>query len=186
MGTPVLPLPVQWIAGLIAADESSLADTLQVLVKKFGPADCISPVWPFEQTDYYEKEMGKNLKRQFISFARLGPAERLVAAKLATNAIERKFSRPDGRRQINIDPGYVSLSKLVLATTKNYAHRIYIGRGIYEEITLFFKDRGFQPAPWTYPDYRQDSHIRFFNDVRNRYYQHIEKIYGSVQISRSL
>ncbi|MFH0877601.1 MAG: DUF4416 family protein [Candidatus Omnitrophota bacterium] len=157
----------------------------QILIKKFGPADSLSPVWPFDQTGYYASEMGQNLKRQFVSFARLGPAERLIKTKLTTNALEQKFSHPDRRRRVNIDPGYVSLSKLVLATTKNYAHRIYVGKGIYEEITLFYKERGFQPAPWTYPDYRQETYIRFFNDVRTRYRQQIEKIHGPAQISPS-
>jgi hypothetical protein len=126
----------------------------------------------FDFTAYYESEMGANLLRKFIAFERpVSPAD-LAEIKLWTNGVEASFSeaaasrRPPVRRPINLDPGYVTLSKLVLATTKDHAHRIYLDRGIYAEVTLRFLKGAFEPMPWTYPDYRTEAYRRFFEGVR--------------------
>ncbi len=184
MGKTAKPLPVKLIAGLIANDPVLFTSAKKILTKLFGKIDSESAIFDFNKTDYYEKEMGKDLKRLFLSFEGLMPAGRLVRCKLLTNAIEKKLSRGLKNRAINIDPGYVSLSKLILATTKNFAHRIYAGGGIFEEITLSFKDSTFQPGEWTYPDYRSADHIAFFNEIRKKYYLQIEKKYGLSQLYR--
>lgn len=184
MGKILSPLPVKLIVGLIARDEASLTRTQKALAQKFGPADFSSPIYDFDLTDYYEKEMGRGLKRQFIGFKKLIPAERLAGIKIHTNACEKKLSGGNNSRNINIDPGYISLSKLVLATTKSFVHRIYIGRGIFEEITLYFKDGTFTAGPWTYPDFRQETHIAFFNKIRQAYYEQCETTYGLSQLYR--
>lgn len=184
MGKTSSPLPVKLIVGLIARDEALFAKALKALMKKFGPADLLGPIYDFDLTDYYEKEMGRGLKRRFISFERLVPAEHLAKIKIHTNAWEKKLSGARGLRDINIDPGYISLSKLVLATTKSFVHRIYIGRGIFEEITLYFKDGSFTAGPWTYPDFRKETHIALFNKIRKTYYGQLETIYGLSQLYR--
>lgn len=186
MGTPLKPLPVKLFVGLIAADKHLFQNIQHLLAKKFGPIDAISPIWNFDQTKYYEKEMGQDLKRQFFSFQRLISAEKLTLIKRYANALEKKFSRQDSRRQINMDPGYVSSSKMVLATTKNFSHRIYVAKGIFEEITYYYKDGTFQPGPWTYPDFRCETHIHLFNAIRKKYYEQIEKTYGLSKLSRCL
>lgn len=184
MGTTLSPLPVKLIVGLIARDETLLDKTRKVLAKKFGPADLSSPTYDFNLTDYYEKEMGRGLKRQFIGFKKLIPAEHLAGIKIHTNTLENKLSKTKGRRDVNIDPGYISLSKLVLATTKSFVHRLYIGRGIFEEITLYYRDGTFTAGPWTYPDFRQETHIAFFNRIRQAYYEQCETTYGLSQLYR--
>lgn len=184
MGNTLRPLPVKLIIGLIAHDDGLFDKTQKALTRKFGPADLVSPLYDFDSTDYYEKEMGKGLKRKFLSFQGLIAPERLAGIKRYTNSLENRLSRNRGRRDINIDPGYVSLSKLVLATTKSFVHRIYIGRGIFEEITLYFKEGSFAAGPWTYPDFRQQTHIAFFNGIRNTYYGQLEAAYGLSQLYR--
>ncbi len=184
MGKIVKPLPVKLIVGLITKNPTLFQKVQEVLSKKFGKIDFVSPVFDFNKTDYYEKEMGKDLKRLFLSFQNLIPAQRLVKIKIFTNRIEKRLSKNSSLRSINIDPGYISLSKLVLATTKNFAHRIYVGHGIFEEITLYFKEATFQPGDWTYPDYRSRDHVALFNEIRQKYYQQIEKKYGLSQLYR--
>ena len=117
-------------------------------------------------------EMGDNLTKLFLVFARLINPIVLPDIKNNTNLLEKDFSR-DERRQVNLDPGYISEAKLVLATTKNYAHRIYLDKGIFGDIHLAYTNQSFQKQPWTYPDYQQKEIIDFFNDVRQKYLHQI-------------
>ena len=125
----------------------------------------------FDHTDHYQKEMGVNLKRQFVSFQHLAKPEWLIKVKCFANRLERKLSAGSTKsnRQINIDPGYISAGKLVLATNKNHQHRIYLGKGIYAEVTLRFTKECLRPYQWTYPDYRTEACITIFNKIRNIY-----------------
>ena len=184
MGQPFKPLPVKLVVGLIGKELSVFEKTKDILERKYGKVDFVSPVFNFDQTDYYEKEMGKGLKRVFLTFGRLIGADQLVVIKRFTNKIEKKLKQDVHHRSVNIDPGYISLSKLVLATTKSFVHRIYCKDGIFEEITLLFKNKTFMPGPMTYPDYRALTHITMFNEIRNKYYEHIKKIYGLSQLYR--
>ena len=139
------------------------------LTALLGEIDHASEVWPFQFTDYYAAEMGPNLLRQFVTFAAPGDPGELARIKLATNEIENGFAVTAGaalRRLVNLDPGYLTPAKLVLATTKDFAHRIYVGDGIYAEITLNFSREGVQPHPWTYPDYRSGLYAPFLLAVR--------------------
>jgi hypothetical protein len=184
MGKISRPLPVKLIIGLIGNTPEILEKTKNILIRKYGPVDRTSALYAFDLTDYYTKEMGPGLKRQFLGFKKLVACEKLVSIKRSTNTLETKLSLKPGARDINIDPGYISLSKLVLATTKSFVHRIYAGKGIFEEVTLYFKNNSFQAGPWTYPDYRSESHILFFNEVRDIYYAQIEKTYGVRELYR--
>jgi hypothetical protein len=103
-----------------------------------------------------------------MAFERLIDPGRLAEIKLLTNGLEQEWSE-GGRRRINLDPGYVSRSKLVLATTKNHGHRIYLGRGIYAEVTLTYRDKDYRPWPWTYPDYRTESYREILRAIRGIY-----------------
>ena len=156
------------VIGFISADIKLIALTEQRLSKEFGHIDLESPIWDFTHTDYYKQEFGDCLKRKFVTFKRLIKPEDLYKIKIKTNSIELQFSK-SGARKINIDPGYIDTSKLILATTKDYSHRIYLKKGIYAEVTLFYKNHQFNPWPWTYPDYKQASYIEFFNNVRSGY-----------------
>lgn len=156
------------IAGLLSADRNILSEAKQILKRFYGPIDSESPIIPFDFTDYYNEELGEGILRQYISFSRLVPPEYISRIKRQTIRIERKFMI-DNKRRINIDPGFVALDKLVLATTKDATYRIYLGKGIYAQSTLFFQNGSFYPWNWTYPDYRTDMAIEFFNMVRNVY-----------------
>lgn len=184
MGRPFKPLPVKLTVSIIFGLPAALEKAERCLRAKFGPIDYESPVFAFDQTAYYEKEFGKNLKRKFISFLGLIPAERLIKIKLFANRLEEKLSKNTAGRAVNIDPGYVSLSKLVSASTKNFSHRLYMGEGIFEEITLFFKNKTFRAHALTYPDYRLPSHIAVFNEIRQKYRAQIAKKYELPQLSR--
>jgi len=142
---------------------------------QFGPVDWESPPLFFDRTRYYEREMGWPLHRRFISFEQLIAPDDLVRIKLQTNELERK-TEVDGKRRVNIDPGYIGLERLVLATGKNYVHRIYLGRGIFADLTLVYKKGSFRPLEWTYRDYADPGVIDMFNQVRRRYTEQLKAL----------
>ncbi len=168
MGSPSTPKKVKLIAGLIASELEYFASSGAALVRRFGPIDFESGFMDFGATSYYNEELGFPLKRKFLSFARLVKPEASSRIKLATNRIEKRLSR-HGKRLVNIDPGYLDLSKLVLLTTKDYSHRIYLSKGIYGEVTLYYKNNTFNPWEWTYPDYKTIVYIDIFNKIRGIY-----------------
>lgn len=122
----------------------------------------------FDRTQYYAREMGWPLYRRFVSFEELISPETLVELKLTTNAIENEYLF-QGNRQVNIDPGYISAERLILSTGKNYVHRVYLGKGIYADLTLVFKRGSFRPLEWTYRDYSAPEMIAYFNELRSAY-----------------
>jgi len=172
MGKRTRQGPVKLICGFIFRETQALDKARAILERKFGPIDFTSVTLPFKHTNYYEKEFGKELKRNFIAFKKLIPAGSLARIKITANAIENKLSRKK-MRLINIDPGYLDLAKLVLASTKDYVHRIYLNSGIFAEITLFYADKTFKPWPWTYPDYKTEEYATIFNAIRGIYEKQI-------------
>jgi hypothetical protein len=167
--------PVKFIFGLIIASPNLLLAVHQRLAERFGRIDFTSESLPFDYTSYYEREMGKGLKRQFMSFETLMAPDELASAKYFSNAVEREFATSEtAPRPINLDPGYVSAAKLVLASTKDHAHRIYLQQGIYAEITLKFYRKTFRPWECTYPDYRTPAYIDIFNHIRRIYMEQLK------------
>ncbi|KPJ56167.1 MAG: hypothetical protein AMS16_02925 [Planctomycetes bacterium DG_58] len=176
MGAIEEPKPVKLFVGMLASTPERLEEAEGILVNRYGPVDVSSEVLPFEYTDYYREEMGANLKRKFVSFERLIRPDDIIDIKHATNAIEADFAHAaagEPRRPVNLDPGYLTLSKVVLATTKEYAHRVYLGRGIYAEVTLRFRHGRYEPWEWTYPDYRTPEYGEFFVELRERLREHL-------------
>lgn len=172
MGEVSEPRPVNLICGVLAGREEWLAAARTRLEREFGEIDCASEVWPFGYTGYYEREMGAGLLRVLYGFRDLQPPDALAEAKLTTNRIEAELAealQADVARPVNLDPGYVTAAKLVLATTKDQAHRVCIGRGIYAECTLRWRDGAWAPWEWTYPDYRSERYGAFFRRVRDGY-----------------
>ena len=172
------PKRVKLIIGIMASDQACLSAALDAIAAEFGPTDFLSEVWPFKQTDYYEKQTGYRILKQFVSIEKLIDPGELGQIKRRTNAIERRQAEllhSTGvvwPRPINLDPGIIEPSKLVLASTKNYSHRIYIGEGIYAEVTLTFHKGKWQPFAYTYPDYKQAGYHEFFSKVRTRLIEH--------------
>lgn len=174
MGKTTRQRPVKLIAGFIFNKPEFFEKAKIILKKNFGQIDFESEPLVFNHTSYYEKEFGKGLQRSFVSFKKLIPAQDLPRIKITTNKIEKQFS-VKGFRLINIDPGYLDLSKLVLATTKDYKHRIYLNKGIFAEVTLVYQDKSFNAWEWTYPDYKTEEYKAIFNRIREIYAGQIKK-----------
>ena len=176
MGQIKIPPPVKLIVGIISAFPELFKEAEKELNHKLGLVDYCSPIFPFMHTDYYKKEMGENLQRMFISFQELIFPESLPAIKIFTNKIEERFFYPhEKRRRLNLDPGYISAAKLVLASTKDHRQRIYLGKGIYGEITLRYENKKFLPWEWTYPDYRTEEYRAVFETIRGKYRQQLNE-----------
>ena len=168
MGTVNIPPPVRFFASIIFKDSGILSAVEAELSKRLGSIEERTEVMPFSQSDYYCPEMGEGLLRYFLLFAPLFARDSLVDAKLETNHIE-VLHAVDGRRSVNIDPGYVALEQVVLATTKGYNHRIYLGQGIFADLTLVFENGTYRRLPWTYPDYGGEELISLFKGWREHY-----------------
>ncbi len=152
------------ICGIIT-NNSIAADAESALAALFGPITIRSKTLDFDFTSYYEQEMGLNLLRFWTGFEKTVQPERLYEFKLATNNLEQKFAS-HGKRKVNLDPGILSLHNLILATTKNYAHRIYLGHGIYAELTMIYHSGRYRPLEWTYPDYKTETCQEFLARCR--------------------
>ena len=175
MGEPKEPKPARLFMSLIAAEETALHQALKDLEQAFGKVDFVSERFPFNQTDYYTEEMGDPLFRHFVTFDGLIPPSSLPEVKRSTNRIEEKCATREGKRQINIDPGYLCLEHLILATTKGYSHRPYLRDGIYADLALIYRNKSFEPLEWTYPDYRQPEVISLFNELRKTYSEALKR-----------
>jgi len=168
MGTTSAPVPVKLIAGVLAASDRLLAEAAAVMAQRFGAVDALSAATDWDFSAYYRDDIGAQIRRQFLSFERLvGPGE-LAGLKHITNEMENCWRAATGRR-VNIDPGYIAATKLVLASTKDAAHRVYLSDGIYAEATLQFASGSFQPYVYTYRDYAAAEVIAFFNAARRDY-----------------
>lgn len=172
MGELKQPEPMMMIVAAFSRHDEALDWTREWAVQRWGSLACESPRFEFTETEYYTREMGSALKKTFFAFERLVPADSMPSSKLASNAAERDYaglSRHDQARPLNIDPGHLNLSKFLLATTKDHAHRIYLGESIYAEITLRYLKGRWQPWEWTYPDYCRDDFRKWFNEARDAY-----------------
>jgi hypothetical protein len=171
MAEPQAHHPVKLFVAILTP-QGFLEEAEATLEQVFGPLDLQSPALPFLFTDYYEAEMGTHLLRKFVAFSSLIPQEGLVDIKHRTNAMESGFaSFRSGKmcRRVNLDPGYLTAAKVVLASTKDYAHRISLGQGIFADLHLTYEHGAYQPLPWTYPDYRTPEALAFFAEARRLY-----------------
>ena len=168
MSQPQAPEPAKLVIGLLMQRQRLIEPVAGDLGIKFGPIDAVSPWFLFDYTDYYEPEMGKSLFRRLLVFKELIHQDDLADIKVFTNSIEKKYTR-SGKRSVNIDPGYLLRERFVLATGKNYTHRIYIGQKIFADLTLIYRGGAFQRLEWTYPDYGDDTLRRYLERVRKKY-----------------
>jgi len=170
MGTPKEPKPAKFFVALLASGAECLSDVEKDLVAILGVIDDRSKIVPWNASNFYQEEMGTSLLRRFVSFSPLLAPDRLAAIKLQTQKIEDRYREPvaDGRR-VNLDPGYLDVFKVAMASTKNAGQRIYLGSGIYAEATLHYYDRGFHGLPYTYRDYLWPETIAFLTRLRSTY-----------------
>lgn len=162
------PVPVKPVAAIFSADREGLAAAARRLEGLVGRLDYVSGEFVFDQTEYYRAEMGWPLLKRFFAAERLMDPAELVELKVRSVELEQDFA-PTGRRQVNVDPGYISAERLVLATGKNSIHRIYLGRGVWADLTLIFERGEFRPLPWTYPDYATAEVRRTMKEIRKKY-----------------
>ncbi len=175
MSLPHSPQKVKLVMSFLYRQEADFGEAAQATAEKYGPIDLVSEPLDFDFTNYYEPEMGQNLKRRLVSFAPLIWPDDLVAIKLWTNELEEQLVNEKGGRKVNIDPGYLAAAKFVLATGKDYSHRIYLRQGIYGDLTLIFKGGSFQPLSWTYPDYGSPPLLDLINLLRRKYLWQLKK-----------
>jgi len=162
------PEDASLVVSLFTGHKALFAEVLMGLEKKFGPMELLSEALDFSTTDYYTEEFGAGLKRKIVSFERLIPMTGLAEIKLFTNGLEGAFAK-DGKRLINIDPGYLTLERFVLASCKNFPQRIYLGGGVFADLTLVYSDNDWRTLEWTYPDYRDRGMMETLKEVRKRY-----------------
>lgn len=165
MGKIRQPEQVKLFASVIFQDTVDLGDVFGRLARIIGPVEVETRPALFTHTAYYNAEMGEGLKRCFVLFSPVVERDMLPGAKIATNEIEDQFAR-EGARTVNIDAGYIALEHVILATTKGYAHRVYIGKGIHADLTLMFSNGSYRALEWTYPDYAEPETIALFNKWR--------------------
>lgn len=179
MGKVEYPKPVKLIFSILSSDVDLFCEAESLLVSHYGNIDMVSEFQPFDYTNYYQSEMGDNLKQKIFSFETLLSPDQISIIKLNSNKWEWSLSEGGGdeingqtfekKRKVNLDPGYISLNKFILASTKDGPARIYLKEGIYAEITLSYINGSFQAHRWTYQNYQSDLYINFLNRVREHY-----------------
>jgi len=168
MSTPRAPMPAKLVIGLFMKDRALFEPLAVDLAAGFGSVDIVSSWMPFDYTSYYEPEMGTPLFRRLLTFKNLIRQDQLPEIKLTTNRLEQSLAQ-NGLRKVNIDPGYLLYERFVLATGKNFSHRIYIGSRIYADLTLIYQRGRFQKLDWTFPDYADEPMLQFLTRVRRKY-----------------
>ena len=175
MSQPQPPHLAKLVIGLFMRQRELITPVAGDLTACFGAIDMVSPWFDFTYTRYYAPEMGTPLFRRVLVFKELIRQRDLADIKQQTNDIEHQYGRDD-RRSVNIDPGYLLRERFVLATGKNYAHRIYIGKGIYADLTLIYRKGAFEPLAWTYPDYADRPTRDYLEQVRRKYVEDLKAL----------
>ncbi len=167
--------PVKNFVSVIHSDEKLFENFKQKISKHFGEIDTISEPFPFDFTDYYKPEMGENLKRQFFSFKKLTEGDFIVNIKKKCLEYEENFSE-NGKRRLNIDPGYIDLYKLVLVSEKYMGHKIYLREGICADLVLLLGKKKLTPFIWTFPDFRSGRYDEYFLKLREIYKNQLKSL----------
>lgn len=170
MGQISSPEPALLLLAAFSQSPDALAWARQTAAGEWGPIALESPLFSFQETDYYQQSMGTDLKKQFFAFERLLDPARLSSIKRLTNVWEAEYAAESQHvesRPLNLDPGYLTEAKLVLASTKDHAHRIYLADGIYAEVTLYYQHHAWRHRDWTFPDYRREDYQGFFTTCRD-------------------
>ena len=161
----MIPSPARLIVSVIYREEGRFGEVLPMLADRFVELGGTSGIFPFDRTDFYQKEMGAPLYRRFAVIGRLVPRDALAGAKKVAEELERRFSE-NGKRTLNIDPGLLTEENYILATGKNYSHRVYLRDGVFADLTLVYRKGEYQPLPWTYPDIASEGIRAFLEGAR--------------------
>jgi hypothetical protein len=175
LGTAAHPFKVKLFVAFLYNPAAPIADIEKKLDARFGERQFSYGPVPFSWTDYYRKEMGSSLNKLYFNYQTGINREDLPAIKIFTNELEQTFSDGRGNRQVNIDPGYIARDKVVLATTKDFYHRLHLADGIFGEVTLHYRKGKFRYFSWTYPDFRDPAVMQFLERVRSPLVKEIRK-----------
>lgn len=170
------PPPVSLFFGLLVADKSLFSEVERILQKEYSTIVVRSETMPFDMTNFYAGEMGNYILRRWVAVEWLIDPEALATIKNHTNRIERIWAEGEGetmKRRVNIDPGYLTPAKAVLASCKERDHRVYLRDGVFAEVTLSYKraSKRYESLPWTYPDYQTQTAQAFFHALRENHRQ---------------
>ncbi|MEN3046405.1 MAG: DUF4416 family protein [Candidatus Hydrothermales bacterium] len=169
MAEPLKPTPVKLFTGIFFNDKDVVLKAKDELIKKIGEIDYESPIFDFNFTSYYEKEMGKDIKRIFYSFKDLIDPAKIVEIKYISFGIEKKIMDSEGKRKVNIDPGYMDFFKVVLVSFKPGGYKIYLDKGVYADITLWYEKGKFKPLLTSFPDFKNNIYEKTFLKIREIY-----------------
>jgi hypothetical protein len=168
MSTKVEAAPVLGVCSCLTARPELLPEIESELVRAFGEIALKSPAYAFDSSDYYREEMGEGLRRCWYCFDALWRAEELPQARATTGRIESTFS-VGAKREVNLDPGYLDLGKLVLASWKEAPDKIYMGDGVWAHTCLRFGDGRFRAPDHSFPDFRDGRFDDFMLEARALY-----------------
>lgn len=167
--------PALRVVSCLAGREASLEDAVALLERQFGPVTLRSDPFLFEEgEDYYRHELGEGLSRTWLCFERLMPPDTLAAFRLATGAMEERFSR-NGLRSVNLDPGYLDYGKLVLASLKEAPDKLYLGRGVWAHTCLRYRHGAFEAPDHSFADFRAGRYDEFMTEARELYRRLLKK-----------
>lgn len=169
-----LPTEAALVISVIYRREERFDEAAGRMANVWGEPERVHGPFPFDRTRYYRREMGEPLVRRFLVFRHLVARDTLPDIKIAAETIEREFA-VDGRRTVNIDPGMLTEENFILATGKNFSHRVYLGNGVFADLTLMFREGEYRALPWTYPDYATDEIRTFLREVRETYRRAIRR-----------
>ncbi len=170
-------LPVKLFCGFIYKEENQFNEAKNILTERFSDIDIETDAIPFDNTSYYDSEMGTPLFRKFTGFSRLIPPSDLPDIKIFTNSMEREFSN-GGARLINLDPGYLSDANIIIGTAKNHYHRVPLNKGIYAHIEYMLRKDEFVTMAWTYPDFKKPEYMAFFKQLKDLYKKQVNQFRG--------
>lgn len=172
--------PVKLIAAVLWSGAQELAHALASMQAIWGEFDYTGPDHPFDVTKYYEPEMGEDIKRRILSFARLTAPESIREAKLTCNELEHRLSGGQSRR-VNLDIGYLDHNKIVLASAKYAGQKIHLGDGIYADLVGRYRHGRYQPFEWTFPDFRDGRYDKELAEIRRIYLEQLRAFKRAVR-----
>lgn len=175
---PSEPEPVKLFVGILYSDLTRLEQVMALLNERPGKIDYKSPEFEFTVSEYYREEMGWPIFRKFVSFLKLINPKELASIKITTNEIEERLST-EGKRPVNLDPGYMDYNKVVLASAKFNAQKIYLNHGIYADPTLWYEKGKFEPYPFAFPDFKTNLYEKTFLHIRALYKGQSRKLNSS-------
>ena len=175
MAKPQSVEPVKLFVAVLWSDAEALQSALEELRRHWGDMDYAGADHAFDITDYYQSEMGGDLKRRIVSFIRMVPPDCLCRAKYICNEIEDRAAGKKGRR-VNLDIGYLDHNKIVLASFKGAGQKIYLGEGVWADMVARYRQGRYQPFEWTFPDFRDGRYDRELNDIRRKYLEQLRTL----------